>query len=114
MPPLNGARAAYIKVTSRSADDWPALNIGVRLETDGPGPIREARIVISAATEKVTRLKNTEKLLTSAVIDDSLLKLAGDAAAGEVFFLSDAHGSAAYKKELLRIYLARAVREALS
>jgi carbon-monoxide dehydrogenase medium subunit len=114
VPPLNGARATYIKVTSRSADDWPALNIGVRLETEGPGRIREARVVISAATEKVTRLKNTEKLLTSAVVDDSLLKLAGDAAVGEVLFLSDAHGSAAYKKELLRVYLARAVREALS
>ena len=67
VPPLNGAKAAYMKVTSRSADDWPALNIGVRLETDGPGRIREARIVISAATEKVTRLKDTEKLLTGAV-----------------------------------------------
>jgi len=114
VPALNGAKAAYIKVTSRSADDWPALNIGVRLETNGPGYIREARIIISAATEKVTRLKNTEKLLTSAAVDDSLLKLAGDAATGEVSFLSDAHGSAAYKKELLRVYLARAVREALS
>jgi CO/xanthine dehydrogenase FAD-binding subunit len=30
----------------------------------------------------------------------------------EVAFLSDAHGSAAYKKELLRVYLARALRQA--
>ena len=114
VPALNGAKAAYIKVTSRSADDWPALNIGVRLETQGPGRIREARVVISAATEKVTRLKNTEKLLTGGAVDEALLKRAGDAAAGEVSFLSDAHGSAAYKKELLRVYLARAIREALS
>jgi carbon-monoxide dehydrogenase medium subunit len=114
VPPLNGAKAAYIKVTSRSADDWPALNIGVRLDTDGPGRIREARVVISAATEKVTRLKAAERLLTGATVNDALLKQAGDAAAREVSFLSDAHGSAAYKKELLRVYLSRAVREALS
>ena len=114
VPPLNGAKAAYMKVTSRSADDWPALNIGVRLKTEGPGHIREARIIISAATEKVTRLKDTEKLLTGVVVNDALLKRAGDAAVGEVSFLSDAHGSAAYKKELLRVYLARAIREALS
>jgi carbon-monoxide dehydrogenase medium subunit len=113
VPALHGAKAAYIKVTSRSADDWPALNIGVRLETEG-SRIRESRVVISAATEKVTRLRNTEKLLTNAAVNDSLLKSAGDAAAGEVSFLSDAHGSAAYKKELLRVYLGRAVREALS
>jgi len=30
----------------------------------------------------------------------------------EVAFLSDAHGSGAYKKELLRVYLARALRQA--
>ena len=114
VPALNGAKAAYIKVTSRSADDWPALNIGVCLQSDGARRIRRARVVISAATEKVTRLKETERLLTGATIDDALLKLAGDAAAGEVSFLSDAHGSAAYKKELLRVYLSRAIREALS
>jgi carbon-monoxide dehydrogenase medium subunit len=114
VPPLNGAKAAYMKVTSRSADDWPALNIGVRLETDGPGRIRAARVVISAATEKVTRLNGAERLLTGAAVNDALLSRAGDAAIGEVSFLSDAHGSAAYKKELLRVYLSRAIREALS
>ena len=114
VPPLNGAKAAYMKVTSRSADDWPALNVGVRLETDGPDRIREARIIISAATEKVTRLKGTERLLTGAAVNDALLSRAGNAAIGEVSFLSDAHGSAAYKKELLRVYLSRAIRQALS
>jgi carbon-monoxide dehydrogenase medium subunit len=113
VPPLNGAKAAYMKVTSRSADDWPALNIGVCLHTDG-ARTREARIIISAATEKVTRLRETEELLTGAAVNDALLKQAGDVAAREVSFLSDAHGSAAYKKELLRVYLARAIREALS
>jgi aerobic carbon-monoxide dehydrogenase medium subunit len=114
VPPLNGAKAAYVKVTSRSADDWPALNIAVRLEVDGGSRIREARVVISAATEKVMRLKETEGLLASTAVNDALLKQAGDVAVGEVSFLSDAHGSAAYKKELLRVYLARIVREALS
>jgi len=113
VPPLNGARASYMKITSRSADDWPALNIGVRLEKDGTR-IRDARIVISAATEKVTRLSKTEKLLRGASPDDRSLAEAADVAAGEVSFLSDAHGSAAYKKELLRVCLKRAIREALS
>ncbi len=40
VPPLNGAKAAYMKVTSRSADDWPALNIGVRLERAIPPSAR--------------------------------------------------------------------------
>jgi carbon-monoxide dehydrogenase medium subunit len=41
------------------------------------------------------------------------LRDAGDAAAEEAIVLADAHGSAGYKRELLRVYLGRAVRQAL-
>ena len=111
LPPLNGARAAYAKVTSRSADDWPAVNLGVRLELDGDR-IRGARLVVSGATEKPTRLSETEKLLIGQRTVTETLAEAGNRAAQEVTFLSDAHGSAAYKKELLRVHLRRAVEEA--
>ena len=114
IPPLNGARAAYIKVTSRSADDWPALNIGVRLEMVDANTIGSARVVIGAAAERVTRLVATESLLSGAAPDEATLKRAGECAAAESRFISDAHGSGAYKKELLRVYLARAIREALT
>jgi carbon-monoxide dehydrogenase medium subunit len=113
VPPLNGAKAAYMKFTSRSADDWPALSLAVRL-LERDGWIQEAKIVVSAATEKVTRLSEAEKVLTGATPDAKTVRRAGDAAVAEVSFLSDAHGSAPYKKELLRVYLGRAVREALS
>jgi carbon-monoxide dehydrogenase medium subunit len=111
LPPLNGAKTAYVKVTSRSADDWPSLNLAVRLEMDGDR-IRHARLVVSAATEKVMRLRQTEDMLAGERPAKEKLLEAGECAAREVSFLSDAHGSAAYKKELLRVYLFRAVQEA--
>ena len=114
IPPLNGARTAYIKVTSRSADDWPSLNIGVRLEMADEKAIRSARVVIGAAAEKVTRLAATERLLSGAVPDEAMLKRASECAASEAKFVSDAHGSAPYKRELLWVYLARAIRKALA
>jgi carbon-monoxide dehydrogenase medium subunit len=114
IPPLNGARTAYIKVTSRSADDWPSLNIGVRLEMADEKAIRSARVVIGAAAEKVTRLAATERLLSGAVPDEAMLKRASECAAAEAKFVSDAHGSVPYKRELLGVYLARAIREALA
>jgi carbon-monoxide dehydrogenase medium subunit len=112
IPPLNGAKTAYVKVTSRSADDWPAINLGVRLQMERQR-IREIRLAVSAATDRVTRLHETESLLTGATPAPALLGEAGDRAVREVSFLSDAHGSAAYKKELLRVYLRRAIAEAL-
>lgn len=111
--PRQGARrAAYLKCTTRSADDWPALGVAVVLDVEGAA-VRDARIVISAATDTPTRLAKAEMVLRGARIDDAVLKRAGDAAAVEVGVIGDAHGSAAYKRELLKVYLARAVRAAL-
>jgi carbon-monoxide dehydrogenase medium subunit len=112
VPALNGRKAAYMKVTSRTADDWPALGVAVSFALDG-GAIKDPRVVISAATEKVTRMASAEKVLQGVAPDDAVLNLAGDAAVDEATILSDAHGSAAYKRELLRVYMRRAIRQAI-
>ncbi len=112
VPALNGRKAAYMKVTSRTADDWPSLGVAVTFALRD-GAIQDPVVVVSAATEKVTRMFAAEKALRGAAPDDAALQRAGDAAADEVQTLSDAHGSAPYKRELLRVYLRRAVRQAL-
>jgi carbon-monoxide dehydrogenase medium subunit len=112
VPALKDRKAAYAKVTSRSADDWPSLGVAVSFAMQD-GKLRDPIAVVSAATEKVTRLASAEKLLQGASADDATLRRAGEAAAAEASIIADAHGSAAYKKELLRVYLGRAVRQAL-
>jgi aerobic carbon-monoxide dehydrogenase medium subunit len=112
IPAQGKTRAAYFKVTAGSADDWPALGVAVALETDGTA-IKSARVVVSAATPKATRLKSVEKLLAGASADDKTLKAAGEAAAAEAEIIGDVRGSAAYKRELLRVYIGRAVRAAM-
>ena len=66
--------------------------------------------MVSAATEKLTRMADAEKLLQGAAPDDTVCARAGDAAADEAAIIADARGSAAYKRDLLRVYLRRAVR----
>jgi carbon-monoxide dehydrogenase medium subunit len=111
VPPLGGRKAAYVKVTARSADDWPALGIAVSFMLKD-GTVYEPVVVVSAATEKVTRLSSAEQVLDRGRLDDPLLRHAGDAAATEAILLTDAHGSAGYKRELLRVYLGRAMWQA--
>jgi len=112
VPPLGGRKAAYMKVTSRTADDWPALGVAVSFALKD-GAVREPIIVVSAATEKVTRMRTAEQALEGVAPDEAVFRRAGDAAAEEVETISDAHGSAPYKRELLRVYLRRALHEAL-
>jgi carbon-monoxide dehydrogenase medium subunit len=112
VPALGKKRAAYLKCTTRSADDWPALGMAVALETEGDA-IRTASIVIGAATDKPTRLLAAESALRGARADEATLARAGDAAADELAIVGDTRGSAGYKKQLARVYLRRAVRAAL-
>jgi carbon-monoxide dehydrogenase medium subunit len=112
--PAQGARrAAYLKCTTGSADDWPALGVAVSFEADG-NMIRAPRVIVSAATEKAIRLKGAEEVLTGSEIDDAALCRAGDTAADEAETVSDVRGSASYKRELLRVYVRRAVRRAIN
>jgi len=113
VPGLKGRHAAYLKYTTRTVDDWPALGIAVSLQTDGQ-TIREASLMVSAATEKVTRLRNTQAVLAGAAIDDKILQRAGEAAVAETVLVADARGSVSYKQQLLRVCIGRAVRMALA
>jgi carbon-monoxide dehydrogenase medium subunit len=113
IPAQGRRRAAYLKVTTGAADDWPALGVAVSLEVDGRA-VRAVRVVVSAATEKAIRLAGAEEVLSGATIDDAVLARAGDAAADEAETVADVRGSAAYKRELLRVYVRRAVRQAVS
>jgi carbon-monoxide dehydrogenase medium subunit len=113
IPPQGKSRAAYIKVTTGSVEDWPALGVAVALEAEGSA-VKSARVVVSAATEKATRLKGAERLLAGATVDEKMLSRAGDAAAEDAECITDVRGSAAYKRELTRVYVGRALRQALN
>lgn len=112
VPAQGAVRAAYLKVTTGSVEDWPALGVAVAVEAEET-TIKSARVVVSAATERAVRLKTAEQALASASIDDKGLARAGEAAAAEAECISDVRGSAAYKRELIRIYVPRALRQAL-
>jgi carbon-monoxide dehydrogenase medium subunit len=86
VPALGKRRAAYLKCTTRSADDWPAVGVAVVLGGDD-------RIFVSAATDRPTRI-------------------AGEQDIGKLEIEGDLHGSAEYKKQLLRVFLKRAIDEA--
>jgi len=113
VPAQDATRAAYLKVTTGSAEDWPALGVAAAIEVED-GTVKSARLALGSATEKAVRLKAAEETLTGAAIDDKALLRAGEAAADEVECISDVRGSAAYKRELLRVYVGRAIRQALA
>ncbi len=86
VPALGKRSAAYLKCTTRSADDWPAVGVAVSLGD-------EDRIFVSAAVDRPTRISSSQEI--------EKLKIDGDL-----------HGSAEYKRQLLRVFVNRAINEA--
>jgi carbon-monoxide dehydrogenase medium subunit len=109
VPVKPGWRSAYVKITTRAAHDWPALGISLSAKVDGRR-IEDLRLVLSACIDCQQRLSDAEDVLRGAEIDDAVLARAGAAAVDEVHIESDSRGSAGYKKQLLRVHLARAVK----
>jgi carbon-monoxide dehydrogenase medium subunit len=102
----------YTKCTTLSADDWPAVGVAVwyRLEKT---LITEARIAISAATERPMRTAGSEAALVGSPAEPAAFARAAEAAAQEVQTLGDIRGSASYKREMVRVYVRRALERAL-
>ncbi len=117
IPAQGSRRSAYMKFTAGSAEDWPAVGVAVSVNTAGD-TLRDAIVVASAATTKATRLASAEAALNDARmgarVDDRALKAAGDAGAQEADIIADVRGSVSYKRELIRVYIGRAVRQALA
>lgn len=108
VPPQAGWRSIYRKCTTRAAEDWPALGVAVSLRETG-GKVEAARVMVSAATEKLTRVDVAEKALVGVPLDAATIAEAADRAADTVETIDDAQGAAAYKTELLRVHLRRAL-----
>jgi aerobic carbon-monoxide dehydrogenase medium subunit len=111
VPSQAGRRAAYLKCMARSAHDWPSVGVAASFALKD-GAIAEPRLVICGATATPTRLAAAEAVLAGARIDEAVLKRAGEAAVAEAEIEGDQHGSAPYKRQLLRVYLARTVKAA--
>ena len=81
--------------------------------SSGNGVCQDARIVISNAASVPLRAKEAEKRLIGQVVNDDLLAEAGQVAASEADPPSDVHGSAEYRREMVKVFVRRAAGEAL-
>jgi carbon-monoxide dehydrogenase medium subunit len=106
-----GTYCWYEKFTGRSADDWPTVGAAVWCRTQSD-VIAEARVAVSAATERPMRIAAAEAALQNAPPLSKSFSLAADAAADAVETIDDLHGSASYKREMVRVHVRRALEHA--
>ena len=105
-------RIAYEKF---GIHERPTLGLAVVLETDDGGEtVVSARVAVGCVAPAPRRSTPAERHLTGPISQiDSRLDDAAEALAAEAELIEDAEGSVEYKRQLIRVFLGRAVRSAL-
>lgn len=79
----------------------------------GDGVCQDARIALSNFASTPLRAKKAEKRLIGKVITEALLAEAGEVASTEANPPADVHGSAEYRREMVKVFVKRVARLAL-
>jgi carbon-monoxide dehydrogenase medium subunit len=102
----------YLKQAMRPGD---LAIVGVAaLLGPGDGGGREARIAVAGVGPVPFRATEAERLLRENKLSDELIETAAAAAAAMADPLSDAHASADYRRKMVRVFVARAIKQAMA
>jgi carbon-monoxide dehydrogenase medium subunit len=114
-PPPAGARYAYLKYAQRPLD-FAIIGVAVRLAVDPEGRCRYVRIALNGAASRPVRATEAEQLLDGAPAgaeSAGLLTAAADSAARQSDPPGEVFESSAYRREMVRVYVRRALERAL-
>jgi carbon-monoxide dehydrogenase medium subunit len=107
--PLKGSRVVHRKISFR---ERPAITVAMRLDMTGGG-IADARLAVGSVSARPARPREAEEMLIGAVAGAVDFAAVGEAAAQAVDPVADLNGSADYKRQLVRVLIARTLAEAL-
>jgi len=103
--------AAYAKLHQR-ASHFAIVGVGAALETSG-GTIKAARVGLTGASTHATRLANVESALAGKPLSDATIAAAAAVAGDGLDDLNAAlHGSADYRRSMVKVFTARALKAA--
>jgi carbon-monoxide dehydrogenase medium subunit len=105
------ARAAYFKYTSVSAEGRPCVAVGGFADFDPDGNCLDLRIAVGAAVETPQRVEGAEMMAHGQTLTDELVAAIAAEYARTLDPLSDVRGSAWYRREMIGVFVKRALQE---
>jgi carbon-monoxide dehydrogenase medium subunit len=75
--------------------------------------VKDARIILGAVAPTPMRAREAERSLTGRRASEDLLERAGQHAAKECRPISDIRGSEEYRRDMVRVFVKRALRKAI-
>jgi aerobic carbon-monoxide dehydrogenase medium subunit len=112
IPPLApSARAIYLKFTSRSTEDRPCVGVCAIVDRDSAGACTDFRVVVGAVDEIPREMPLVEHMALGQHLSGELIGEIAERYAVEIDPLSDLRGSSWYRKEMIRVFVRRALEQ---
>jgi carbon-monoxide dehydrogenase medium subunit len=114
IPPAEpGWSSVYLKFTTRSSEDRPAVGVAAMVRPDGERGT-DARLVVGAVTTRPARIREAEQLLRDRPIrdgapDPATLADVGRLVSDAIDAIDDIRGSADYKRRVAGVQAERAL-----
>jgi carbon-monoxide dehydrogenase medium subunit len=105
-----GSGAVYEKFTTRSSEDRPCVGVAAIARVEGDGTTcADLRVAVGAAAEVPQRFEDVESNARGRPIDEALATEVAEAYAARIDPLSDMRGSDWYRREVIGVWVRRAI-----
>jgi 4-hydroxybenzoyl-CoA reductase subunit beta len=112
LPPDDaGLRATYVKFRRRGAIDFPLLGVAAAVRTDADGTCTEARIVLGAVATAPLPVPRAAEVLVGGPLSEETIAAAAEAAMSATKPMDAVDLPLAYRRRMVKIHVARALRE---
>ena len=106
-------RGTFIKLGLRRAQAIAVINVGIVLDL-GLSGVDSASITMGAVSPTIIHAREAEEYLVGKALNEETIAEAAKLAMAEAKPIGDIRGSAAYRKEMIRVYTARGLRSLLN
>lgn len=111
VPVLTGQRSAYLKA-ARRATDFALVGVAVRMRVGKDNKCEEISIGVTGVTDRAYRASGVERALQGKRLEPKAIEEAASNVVQGVEVLGNIHGSAEYRSQVARVYVARAIAAA--
>lgn len=111
LPTAGGVKMVYKKLRRRGSFDFPILGVAVALRQAEDGTVTEANIVLGAVASYPLKAVEAEEFLVGQQLTDEVIEEAAKAAFKPAKPLDNTDMSHPYRKQMVQVYVARALRE---
>ncbi|MCL5962008.1 MAG: FAD binding domain-containing protein [Chloroflexi bacterium] len=106
--------STYLRYSRRNALDLAMVGVAVFLQANEDGACRRCRIALGAVAPTPVRMPAAEACIEGSLVDDAAIQRATVTAAGNCCPRSSKRAPADFKREMVKVTLSRALKQAWS